>query len=133
MAATRPLKRMLFACGIGDSGQLGHGSLASTALFTAVLGLCDVQVASASCGGAHTAAVSSCGAVFTFGSNSNGQLGHSVDADEVPAPQQVPVPDHCTAVSSGAAFTLALSESGSVWGAPACLPACLLACLVRLP
>lgn len=117
MAAVRPLKRMLFSCGNGEAGQLGHGTFASTPLFTAVLGLCDVDVLSASCGNAHTAAVSTCGAVFAFGSNTRAQLGCEGAAAAVPVPIEVPVPDRCIAVSSGAAFTLALTASGDVWGA----------------
>lgn len=117
MSASSSLRRILSTCGNGESGQLGLGHFTPTNLFTAVLGLLDVDVASASCGNAHTAAVSACGSVYTFGSNDAAQLGAQPEHLRVPVPTQVDVPDSCKSISAGAAFTLAVTTSGQVWGA----------------
>ena len=128
MSGASALRRVLFTCGNGESGQLGLGYFQPTNLFTAVLGLLDVDVANASCGNAHTAAVSTCGSVYTFGNNSRNQLGGQPDFSDVPVPGQVTLPDSCRGVSAGAAFTLAVTATGQVWGAPLTMPKGYLAC-----
>ena len=134
-AARDGVRRLLLTCGNGDRGQLGLGPVADghgrlraatsgATVFQTVLGLLDADVATASCGNAHTAATSTCGSLYTFGSNDYHQLGHSAGVTAVPVPQEVALNDACAAVASGGAFTLALTSSGEVWGES--LP-CLLA------
>jgi alpha-tubulin suppressor-like RCC1 family protein len=132
MSGSQPLKRILFCCGNGDSGRLGLGHQLPATLFTAVLGLLDVDVANAACGNAHTAAVSTCGSIYAFGDNSREQLGHSSGLVDVPVPREVLLPDSCTDVAAGAAFTLALTSSGQVWGTVLMLP-CILVVTVATP
>jgi hypothetical protein len=111
------VRRLLFTCGNGECGQLGNGSMVGTSLFTAVQGLMGSDVVAAACGNAHTAAVSACGTLSTFGSNSHRQLGHSHEVAMVTVPHVVDLPDACQSVACGAAFTLALTKSGELWGA----------------
>lgn len=111
------LCRVLFTCGNGETGKLGHGGIFSTKLFTACRHLPDVDVRSVSCGNAHTAILTDCGTVFTCGSNQQMQLGHSKDLKEVPVPLEVDIPEKVASVCSGGAFTLAVTDSGSLYGA----------------
>lgn len=109
--------RLLVTCGNGEGGKLGLKSFESTSLFTLCRGLLDVQVNRVSCGNGHTAVVTQCGTVFTFGQNEAHQLGHSGDLTEVPVPIEVELPEKILSVVAGGAFTLALSEGGTVFGA----------------
>lgn len=118
MTSTRQLRRILCTCGNNDFGQLGLGTEEGTSLFTAVLGLADVDIASVSTGAAHTAAVSTDGSVYTFGSNVKAQLGEDSELLSRPVPGEVDVPDSCKSVHCGSTFTLALTSSGEVWSEP---------------
>lgn len=111
------LARVLFTCGNGETGKLGLGGIFSTTLFTACQHLPDVDVHAVSCGNAHTAVVADCGTVFTCGSNEQLQLGHSNDVKEVPVPLEVDIPEKTVSISAGGAFTLAITDSGAVYGA----------------
>ena len=76
-------------------------------------------VRSASCGNAHFAAVSTCGALFTWGNGSNGQLGHGSTASESLPRQVLPLQaEKIIAVSCGVSMTAAVAESGALytWG-----------------
>lgn len=110
------LARVLFTCGNGEAGKLGLGGIFSTKLFTACHHLPDVDVHAVSCGNAHTAIVTACGTLFTCGSNQELQLGHSADVKECPVPLEVDIPEKVVSVSAGAAFTLATTEGGALYG-----------------
>lgn len=72
--------RLLVATfGNGQHGRLGHGSQASEVFPRAVAALARRagDVVAVACGGAHTACVTADGALWTFGMNDRGQLGHS--------------------------------------------------------
>ena len=107
-------QRLLACWGNGDFGRLGHGKSSLGESIPRVCSyLSDLNIAHASCGGAHTVAVSgnmhACaklqeglrlivkqhgladdGSVFSMGLNEDGQLGHSAHARSVPVgiPQQ---------------------------------------------
>jgi len=108
--------RLLVTCGNGEGGKLGLKSFNSTLWFTLCRGLLDVQIAGVSCGNGHTAAVTRCGSVFTFGQNEAHQLGRSSDLTETPVPGEVHIHEKIVSVSAGGAFTLALSEAGVLYG-----------------
>lgn len=127
MSTAQHLRRVLFTCGVNDHGQLGLGASAGSSLFTAVLGLSDVDVATVATGSAHTAVSTNCGSVYTFGGNSESQLGHSPDLLSVPVPQAVELPDSCKSVSCGSTFGFAVTTTGDVWGARGQRAASLLA------
>lgn len=70
----------VFSCGSNDYGQLGLGHTQSKKTPSMVSGLNDYFVTHLCCGSAHSIALSNFGNVFTFGSNSAGQLGR-LDSD----------------------------------------------------
>lgn len=70
----------VFSCGSNDYGQLGLGHIQSRKTPSIVTGLKDYFVTHLCCGSAHSIALSNFGNVFTFGSNSAGQLGR-LDSD----------------------------------------------------
>ncbi|GAX82152.1 hypothetical protein CEUSTIGMA_g9580.t1 [Chlamydomonas eustigma] len=106
--------RFLACFGNGLSGRLGTGVKSEN--FPRILGaLIGYDMKQASCGGAHTAAVTDDGTLFTFGLNDKGQLGHSRDEQHVPYPLEVGLPDAIRAVSAGEHHTLCVTTSGEVW------------------
>eukprot|EP00961_Rhodomonas_salina_P250959 3392773-Rhodomonas_salina.1 len=57
----------LFTTGLNDRGQLGNGHTESESIFREVMGLKSLNMAAA--GYWHSAAVSKCGRVYTWGCN----------------------------------------------------------------
>jgi len=108
-----------FTWGWGGDGQLGHGSCDDLAVPTHVAHIQDavVQVAG---GSGHSVALTSSGAVFTWGMHLKGQLGREVgsdgDAALVPGPVSVL---HCVCdIAAGGDSTFAYSEQYGLfaWG-----------------
>ena len=62
----------------------------------------------------HSVVVTPGGTVWTWGDNSQGQLGDGMTEDR-PVPAPVPVLSDVTAVAAGKYHTLALKADGSVW------------------
>jgi alpha-tubulin suppressor-like RCC1 family protein len=62
-----------------------------------------IPIVKLACGGMHTAAITSSGAVFTWGCGDDGVLGHSGNED-LPGIAQVPI--RCTDVSLGDSHTI---------------------------
>lgn len=73
--------------GLGTSGQLGNGNLSSSSTFFDVPGLTGIVDVDA--GFAHSLAVSSSGAIWSWGWNQYRQLGTPSTAQNVSAPMQV--------------------------------------------
>ena len=70
----------------GDFGRLGHGDCGDVFLPKPVAALSDKRVVACSCGDTHTLCVTSDGLLYSFGRNSNGQLGNGrTDDDTTPA------------------------------------------------
>ena len=66
----------LYSFGAGWNGRLGHGDEEHRWAPTAVAALADTPVRSAAAGFDHSVVLTEAGAVFTFGNNLCGQLGH---------------------------------------------------------
>ncbi|KAJ8603351.1 hypothetical protein CTAYLR_004271 [Chrysophaeum taylorii] len=105
----------VFACGANDAGQLGVGDRRDRA---APVELADffgsrVIVSAVACGAFHSAAVTSEGEVYTWGSNASGQLGCSEAPDPCPTPRRVEgLADYAvTRISCGAAHAMCAAES----------------------
>lgn len=73
----------VFACGANNLGQLGLGDVHDRVDPTLVEAFQSHAVRKVSAGGQHSAVLEANGTVFTFGSNSHGQLGHGA-ADASP-------------------------------------------------
>lgn len=111
----------LFTWGAGSFGRLGLGDTAGANTFNRSS---PTQVGSSSwsqvsSGGTHTAAIRLDGRLFTFGFNTDGQLGYSTGLlmDPRSSPTQVGI-NSWTSVSAGQDHTVAVSNTGAlfVWG-----------------
>jgi len=105
---------VLFSWGWGEKGQLGHGALTNHSTPKQVEGFNGQRVVTVSAGQGHTAAVSDVGDLWTWGKNSNGQLGHGGFRQEL-SPKQVEItakgrPVRVICTSCGENFTLALTS-----------------------
>uniref|UniRef100_A0A8C6N615 Uncharacterized protein n=1 Tax=Melopsittacus undulatus TaxID=13146 RepID=A0A8C6N615_MELUD len=106
----------LFTWGQNTHGQLGVGSQATlTPQPQLVERLKGIPLAQIAAGGAHSAAVSLSGAVYSWGKNDFGQLGLG-DTQDRDCPSYVRALEHWKAVfiSCGADHTAALSKEGLV-------------------
>jgi alpha-tubulin suppressor-like RCC1 family protein len=89
----------VYTWGNGQDGRLGHDSSLSESEPRVVLALLDYKVADVSAGGAHTAAVTVDGSLFTWGRGRNGRLGNGSHKD-VCSPFHVKLNRHSVQVGS---------------------------------
>ena len=66
---------VVFSCGHGSQGQLGHGGLESESSLRMVEALEGLTMTCVAAGGWHSAATSDSGDVYVWGWNDQGQLG----------------------------------------------------------
>lgn len=105
----------LYAWGGGSHGRLGLGTVENQPLPVQVPLPAEVRIWQASAGGSHSLAVSTDGALYSFGSGGHGQLGHGDAADRgepklVDALHGSPVRD----ASAGMAHSVVLTGAGRV-------------------
>jgi alpha-tubulin suppressor-like RCC1 family protein len=117
----------VWSWGYDYMGQLGKGGVSMHSLDRLPLGpeadsynpdivrgLSSVKAVAA--GGSHSVALATDGTVWTWGSNSDGQLGQgSAGGKDLTSPGQVKGLDGITAIAAGRYHTLALKSDGSVW------------------
>lgn len=121
----------LWSCGSNDSGQLGFGNLIDCPRLQAVPMVPGTRIVSAAAGSKHSVALASDGSLFTWGSGSRGQLGHS-HLQQLPVHAAVPIvilqptkisrldpanlssDNRITAISAGSFHTMALTVGGSI-------------------
>ncbi|XP_054721916.1 E3 ubiquitin-protein ligase HERC2-like [Uloborus diversus] len=111
----------VFSFGEGDDGKLGHGNKVSYERPQLILALKSKRIRDVACGSAHSAAISSCGELFTWGLGDNGRLGHGdLITQTVPKMVEGLSEKRVKQVSCGNrdAQTLALTEDEMVysWG-----------------
>lgn len=109
----------LWTCGLGEDGQLGHGSMDSLGEPKRINNI--PPILSVVCGNRHTLALTVHGDIYAFGCNKHGQLGTASD-DKNPFPLAIPTLQQSgqtiVSVSAGDDFSAAASVDGSVytWG-----------------
>jgi RHS repeat-associated protein len=104
----------VWAWGYGKSGQLGRGTIGSSATAAKVPGLTGViQVAA---GGDNSYALKSDGTVWAWGDNSYGQIGNSRAGKTQSSPIQVTGLSNVTAIGAGGVMAFAVTADGTVWG-----------------
>ncbi len=104
----------LWTWGIGTAGQLGQiTSAASTSSPVQVAS--DKTWSTVAIGGSHTAAITTAGALWTWGQGTGGQLGQITSAANRSSPVQVASDKTWTSVSCGISSTVALTDSGQLW------------------
>jgi alpha-tubulin suppressor-like RCC1 family protein len=109
----------VYACGQGQSGQLGDGKFGRSATPIAVVGLPALGVTSLTSSWMGSGALMSDGSYYDWGYNAAGQLGNGTTANSA-LPVHVPLPAPVAQVSMGGSTgangqTLALLTDGEVW------------------
>ncbi|KAK3907967.1 E3 ubiquitin-protein ligase HERC2 [Frankliniella fusca] len=104
--------------GEGDDGKLGHGNTCSLDRPQLIQALQGCEIVDIACGGAHSAAISVAGELYTWGKGRYGRLGHGDSEDQL-RPKLVEalvgyrVVD--IACGSGDAQTLCITDDDNVW------------------
>uniref|UniRef100_A0A6Q2YKZ0 HECT domain-containing protein n=1 Tax=Esox lucius TaxID=8010 RepID=A0A6Q2YKZ0_ESOLU len=109
----------VFAWGAGGGGQLGLGTAEETVPIPRLIRkLCDHRISQIMCGNQHCIALSKDGQLFTWGQNSNGQLGLGKGEPSTLSPQPLKslsgIP--LAQITAGGDHSFALSLSGAVFG-----------------
>jgi alpha-tubulin suppressor-like RCC1 family protein len=112
----------VWAWGVNASGQLGIGSTTTQkfAVQVKLLGGAALSgITDIACGSMHVAALKSDGTVWTWGSNTNGQLGNGTTT-QASNPVQAKLNSTtfiggASALAGGATHTIVLKSDGSVW------------------
>ena len=107
--------------GKGEFGRLGHGDEENRTTPQCVEDLADKQINHLACGFCDTAVCTIDGAMYTFGQDSYGQLGHGTKEKELKPALLQPLKDQSvTQIAPGLAHTLALTSNGRIqlwqWG-----------------
>jgi alpha-tubulin suppressor-like RCC1 family protein len=103
----------LWAWGDNDYGQLGSGYTGGTLpAATQISGL--TNVLSVAAGDNHVLALTSSGAVYSWGANSYGQLGNGT-TNQSASPGLISGLNNIVAISAGGGSSYALDSSGNVW------------------
>ncbi|KAK9747381.1 Regulator of chromosome condensation (RCC1) repeat [Popillia japonica] len=108
----------VYSWGEGDDGKLGHGNRNSCDRPKIIEALQGFEIIDIACGGAHSAAITSSGQLFTWGKGRYGRLGHG-DSEDLLKPKLVEallgyrVID--VACGSGDAQTLCITDDDNVW------------------
>ncbi|KAJ8985747.1 hypothetical protein NQ317_014400 [Molorchus minor] len=108
----------VYSWGEGDDGKLGHGSRTSCETPKLIEALQGYEIVDIACGGAHSAAITSSGHLYTWGKGRYGRLGHGDSEDQlrpklVEALLGYKVVD--VACGSGDAQTLCITDDDNVW------------------
>ncbi|XP_030879668.1 probable E3 ubiquitin-protein ligase HERC6 isoform X3 [Leptonychotes weddellii] len=112
-------KGRVFAWGAGSEGQLGVGEFKEINLTPRkIKTLTGIKIIQVSCGHYHSLALSEDGQLFSWGSNSHGQLGLGKESPSQASPQRVRSLDGIplTQVAAGGVHSFALSLSGASFG-----------------
>lgn len=103
----------VWAWGLNSSGQLGNGTMTDSSVPVQVSDLTGITATSAGFV-SHAVALKNDGTVWTWGSNSFGQLGDGTTTDRN-IPVQVSDLTDVMAISAGESHTIALKNDGTAW------------------
>jgi alpha-tubulin suppressor-like RCC1 family protein len=109
----------LYSWGYNVDGQLGTGNTTNSAMPVRVLLPTGVTATAAAAGADHSLAVGSDGKLYAWGINADGELGNgTTNSSLTPVVVSMPSGVTATAVSAGAAHSVALGSNGNVydWG-----------------
>ena len=105
---------VVYSCGGGWEGPLGHGDEGSLSVPRPIAALQHLRVESIAAGGAHSLAISEGRVLWSWGWGRYGQLGHGDERRQL-APRRVDAIDSVIQVAAGRAHSLALVSDGSVF------------------
>ena len=112
----------VYSFGLGTRGQLGHGDLTSRGDPCMIEALAGINVTAVSCGNWHSMALTVHGDIYSWGMNSDRQLGHSTNTSISPLPALVDIAGDdvsFTSIDCGARHSAGLSDTNNtlyVWG-----------------
>ncbi|XP_062417476.1 alsin isoform X2 [Pungitius pungitius] len=104
------LQTEVWSWGGGEHGQLGHGDAVDRAQPLCVKSLNSKEVVRLAAGAHHSLALTAQSQVFTWGSNSFGQLGHMESPSTVPRPAKLSEGIRVWDMSAGERHTLLLAD-----------------------
>ncbi|MDM8525866.1 hypothetical protein QUF80_21035 [Desulfococcaceae bacterium HSG8] len=105
---------LVWTWGSNSNGQLGNGKLGGISKSPQEVSGVNSVIAIA-CGGYHMIALRGDGKVWTWGSNSNGQLGNGETGGYSLEPVEVSGIGNVVAVAGGRKYTMALRNDKTVW------------------
>ena len=108
----------VYSWGEGSYGRLGHGDTVTVKNPKRIEAFKDHVVVQVSSGSRHSAAITSDGVLFTWGSGTDGKLGHG-NSDSIYLPKVTAAVDNAVQVACGASHTVAIAENGTKvysWG-----------------
>jgi alpha-tubulin suppressor-like RCC1 family protein len=108
------LNSQVWACGSNNNGQLGDGTTTDKASVVKVSGMSSTGAIGIAAGFDHAAAMKTDGTVWTWGGNSNGQLGNGTTTGSV-TPMQVSGMSGVAAIAAGEKDTVTLKIDSTVW------------------
>jgi alpha-tubulin suppressor-like RCC1 family protein len=108
------LDSTLWACGSNNNGQLGDGTTTDRTTIERIGAMSRSGVIGIAAGYDHAVAMKSDGTVWTWGNNSNGQLGNGSTTGNL-TPVQVSGLSGVVAIAAGQQDTAALKTDGTVW------------------
>ncbi|XP_036356591.1 X-linked retinitis pigmentosa GTPase regulator isoform X2 [Octopus sinensis] len=105
----------VYVFGETEGGKLGLGDEIKKCRTPVRLVSFDATVQSISCGSSYTALITKQNELYTFGTGSNGELGHGTSQQMLSTPKKVCLPFQVKAVSCGANHTAIITEDGYLY------------------
>jgi alpha-tubulin suppressor-like RCC1 family protein len=109
----------IYSCGQNNQGQLGRGTYSATATTAnptpaLVIGLSGINIIRVSGGEMHALAIASNGDIYSWGINSNGQLGDGL-TERKHTPAKILSLDSVLSISAGRVHSTAIKKDGTIW------------------
>jgi len=106
----------VWSWGYGDSGRLGHGDYQSQLLPKKIEAFAGQRVVAVSAAASHSLAVTADGAVWSWGAEGRGRLGHGDEQSQLlPKKIEAFAGQRVVAVSAGGDHSFAITADGAVW------------------